>query len=655
MSSFSSKISLILSFLTLLIGHLHSQISHELQGRNVSHINLDDFGRPIVFSQFQVCQTNKGKFLCEEPRIPRVNAFEVLTSGDLLIASDKGFYKKVFQDLIPVHPPREGGFKKVFDLKSLRSKTFLATDNGVWEYDNILQKVTIKKPYNDIDNHQLVLIQNKLFTVVSNALINVQDSSEILILPQRINAVFASDELSLVGVEENGLFIQTEDGFKKYFNPTMEIGNYIKNIIGDMYNVIIHSEKGMFRWHLASSEITKIDLPTDLYRFQINDIEIDEWGFLHVATANGLYRFNVDPTLQDEMPKALQQSFVISDANDQPVQLQKQKVHLTEAMNILKIDPAFYHPKNDLKLQYKYENSAWKDSDFNQTIVLANLASGKSELKIRASADGKHYCNPISISVVKPEKSFWLNLLPFLGVGLLILGVWFYSYRRMGRANNAILAQRDKLKLENEKLKLERKTLQLQMNPHFLFNALNSIQGLIALGDNKNARKQLGTFSKMMRTVLNQSRTEWITMEDEIKFLNQYLSLEQLCRDNKFDFDIESNVDDELLIPPMIIQAFVENAIIHGVSPLKNKGMIQVVFTHKENKVECIVDDNGVGRHSAAAKKQSSHQSVALELIKERLQRGFKNKKENFVVFEDKLNSQNESLGTRVTIHLPTA
>jgi len=165
------------------------------------------------------------------------------------------------------------------------------------------------------------------------------------------------------------------------------------------------------------------------------------------------------------------------------------------------------------------------------------------------------------------------------------------------------------------------------MNPHFIFNALNTIQSQISERDHKTARYQLAKFSKLMRAILENSRTSKISLETEIETLTNYLNLEKFSRGNTFDFLIETELEEdaeEIEIPPMLIQPFVENAIIHGVAHLrKKKGKIEVHFTQQNDRLICKIKDNGVGREQAKLLKsqiEEQHRSVAMEVTRERLE-----------------------------------
>jgi PAS domain S-box-containing protein len=177
-----------------------------------------------------------------------------------------------------------------------------------------------------------------------------------------------------------------------------------------------------------------------------------------------------------------------------------------------------------------------------------------------------------------------------------------------------ILKQQKDLNSEKEKLKNQRDLalqyqsmlLSSQLNPHFIFNSLNSIQYFILDKDPMPALNFLTNFSSLMRLVLTNSIQKYITLTDEIVFLEMYLNLELTRYSDKFRYEIiiSENVDtDELMIPPMLLQPFIENTVIHGVGNLVKGGVIIIKFKKKGSKIECLITDNGVGRKEAALLK----------------------------------------------------
>ena len=158
-------------------------------------------------------------------------------------------------------------------------------------------------------------------------------------------------------------------------------------------------------------------------------------------------------------------------------------------------------------------------------------------------------------------------------------------------------------------------------------------------------------YASMMRLLLDQSREDKISIEQEIQFLHKYLHLEKTARDDSFEFsiDAESNMDLETSIPPMILQPIVENAIIHGMRGLNRKGIINVHFKEQETDIVVTIDDNGVGRQSTTS---SNHESHGTTILTERLQNYLPISKKASIIYVDK-QEDGEAIGTKVTIHLP--
>ena len=163
---------------------------------------------------------------------------------------------------------------------------------------------------------------------------------------------------------------------------------------------------------------------------------------------------------------------------------------------------------------------------------------------------------------------------------------------------------------------LELKAIRSQMNPHFIFNAMGSIQNLINQNKAKNANLYLSRFARLMRMVLSNSNKRLVSLSDEIELLKHYLELEQLRIDFKFTISLSDNIDPETEeIPGMLVQPFVENAVIHGITP-KGKGNVWVRFSKDEDTLVCEIIDDGVGINTSAAGNGSG---VAMKLAAKRL------------------------------------
>jgi LytS/YehU family sensor histidine kinase len=220
-----------------------------------------------------------------------------------------------------------------------------------------------------------------------------------------------------------------------------------------------------------------------------------------------------------------------------------------------------------------------------------------------------------------------------------------------------------KLQMEKDIVELEQKALRLQMNPHFIFNALNSIQSQIGTGNDKEARYYLAKFSRLMRQILDNSRNTTITLQEEISTLENYLLIEKFCNGDRFDYSIEvpqGMETDFVRIPPMMIQPFVENAIKHGlreIEGLGRRGKITIEFKENQDGIICTVTDNGIGRKRSeelnALSKETYHRSTALLVTQERLDRMSEDTDKHSLEIVDLYEGSAPS-GTQVIIRIPT-
>jgi tetratricopeptide (TPR) repeat protein len=240
----------------------------------------------------------------------------------------------------------------------------------------------------------------------------------------------------------------------------------------------------------------------------------------------------------------------------------------------------------------------------------------------------------------------------FAGLSMLLLfGIAFLIYNRRHLKKT--------LTLQRDLAEYEQKALHLQMNPHFVFNCLGSISSFIVQNGTDSAIKYLSKFSKLMRLTLEYSKESLIPIDKEIEGLQNYLELEQLRFNNVFDFSItkDANIEDDMAIPPLLLQPFVENSIIHGVIPKKEQGSININFAIVDEKLVCTVTDNGIGFSKSKEMKENSvtvHKSMALEITRKRLEviQAYTSKTSR-VEINDVEDDAGKSAGTRIILNLP--
>ncbi len=316
-----------------------------------------------------------------------------------------------------------------------------------------------------------------------------------------------------------------------------------------------------------------------------------------------------------------------------------------------------------VKYQWKLEgfDKTWSPVSKENNIVYSNLSPGTYTFLVKAGNEDNIW-NPqptrLTFTITRPFwQKWWFITLLFLMTGGTIL---FLFRWRVNRIKLKAREQQDKLQMEKEIVELEQKALRLQMNPHFIFNALNSIQSQIGTDNEQAARYYLAKFSRLMRQILDNSRNPLITLEEEVNMLENYLLVEKFCNGDRFDYKIsvDENIEkDYLKIPPMLLQPFIENAIKHGLKFIDGKrGYIEVTFIEKNGLLECSVTDNGVGRKKAAeinsASKETYHTSTALIVTKERLDL-MKEDTSNALEIIDLYDENKKASGTRVMIRIP--
>lgn len=273
-----------------------------------------------------------------------------------------------------------------------------------------------------------------------------------------------------------------------------------------------------------------------------------------------------------------------------------------------------------LQAVFEYEKNQRKISD----LTVENL---KKEVEVTRERSFRNITILVSSSLVLAGLILWL------------------LYRRK--------EERKRAALERKRLEIEQRMLRSQMNPHFIFNALNSIQSFITTNNTYEAEVFMSKFSMLVRKILENSTHKEIPLEEEVETLRLYLELEKSRFEERFDFEIMENADPMLSIPPMLLQPFIENAIIHGMKDKTGKGHIHVRFEEEENCLRCEVEDDGVGRKNAT--KEATHNSLATTLTNDRI--SYFNETSGSVDYNlqviDLIDDKEIACGTKVVLTIP--
>lgn len=292
--------------------------------------------------------------------------------------------------------------------------------------------------------------------------------------------------------------------------------------------------------------------------------------------------------------------------------------------------------------------------------VAGSLGSQKEiiryEIGQKAQADSLRLSSKLLEAQLKAKANQnWLLLTITLGV-IAIAGASIYFLRsRNLKKENQLIANEKKLAEYNLSVQ-QLKTLQAQMNPHFIFNCFNTIDSYILQNKKLEATQLIHSFSKLTRRILEHTARNEISLSEEIETLESYLSTEQLRNPNKFDWEITIDPNTtEVKIPPMLLQPFVENAVIHGIRPLTDRhGMITISGQKENSSLVINIVDNGVGRKNQLnIPKQGKrlHQSMSMEITKERIAALFGNKNHEHSI--QIIDGNEDNPGTIVRLKLP--
>lgn len=302
------------------------------------------------------------------------------------------------------------------------------------------------------------------------------------------------------------------------------------------------------------------------------------------------------------------------------------------------------------------------DKDFIETktnsVSYANLENGNYTFWVKSANNDGFWGNSTKL-IIKITPPFWKSWWFFSILGLLIFGgIYFFNRFKINQ-----IKERAKLKTQFNKdiAELEMKALRAQMNPHFIFNSLNSIQNYILKNDSEKASQYLTKFSRLIRLILDHSNQNFITLSSEIQLLKLYIEMEDMRFEKHFESEIsiDKNLDAEsILIPSMLIQPSVENAIWHGLLHKNEKGFLKISFKKSdENLLEATIEDNGVGRKKAEelrSKTTLKKKSYGAEITKNRIETLNKTLTEKtFFEIIDLYNPENEAIGTKVLIKIP--
>lgn len=462
----------------------------------------------------------------------------------------------------------------------------------------------------------------------------------------------------IVGTIQSGVYILKNGSIFRHFdNLNSTLGNTIIKIKLYNNNVWILSNRGLHTISLVDFNISSFSYIGAVDLNNGADFTINK-DILYLITSQQTYA--VDMREIRKNPPIIPMYFkYISVGGVRNFNLQNAVFSHNQNSFEIGIESPAASVLGNVEYEYRINNNNWFSLNKGQReLYFSQLSPGNYTISIRQIGIPTLYT--LNITIKEPFwDSWWFYVLIIVATMLLI--AYFYI--------NRINTLRNKADSEIEKFKLE-KALQLnvlssirsQMNPHFLFNALNTIQSYIYLNDKKQAISYLGKFSVLTRKILDESNRETITLSEEIETLDLYLQLEKMRFENVLNYSIHTEQIDyteQIKIPPMLIQPYVENAVKHGLMHKPSNRQLSVIFSYlpEEKIISVVVDDNGIGRKRSGeinAKRNAAHKSFSTQANKTRLDILNSHRKNPISVkVTDKTDAYGNATGTTVQINIP--
>ncbi|UPT67909.1 MAG: histidine kinase [Sphingobacteriales bacterium JAD_PAG50586_3] len=419
------------------------------------------------------------------------------------------------------------------------------------------------------------------------------------------------------------------------------------------------TERGLYAYNLSAGKLDFWNQADGLPETEIADLIVKN-DTAWLATHSGLVMLDINtPAINTTAPPIFLTGIL---SNGKPVSINNlpELPYKNNTLDVSFSIPA-YKGGTNIKVVYKLNDNAWETLPAgNRVLQFKSLASGGYMLQVKAlNEDGIESAQPLQLNfrVAQPYyQTRWFILLLLMVV--VAAGWLVYKYR----INKLIKKQKAELERQELKRQLDEstlKTLRAQMNPHFIHNALNSIQSYVYSGEKELASKYLGLFSDLSRSLLDSSSLTEITLHDEIKLIELYLQLECI-RLPKIQYSItkQPGIQEYVItIPAMILQPLVENAVNHGFANKTENCQLQIHFSTVNNMLVVVIEDNGIGRVKSAeinARKNKKYQSFSTQAIQDRITILNKNRQRPIIqVITDLYDAHNNPAGTSVKLSIP--
>ncbi|MDP2388000.1 MAG: histidine kinase [Bacteroidota bacterium] len=659
------------------------------------------------------CTTlEKGVFCCQNTNITKISNLTTSTNTSTLFKTDNSqlLFNSTSNTLIKTNGIKIKEFGVVSGNKSIFSdvlhhndEIYLSSNYGIFKTDSTFRNskpINLKNaPFHYVGS-QIAICEGRIFGINSTALFEISDQ----IIYERVPNF--KSKLKSIFSHENKLFIATEDGIylvdlKDYkFNLIKQIKSLKEAQINKKgETVILSKSEGI--WALTNNSKLNYRF-NEISNLKINDFKLTDSSEIWISTNKGIIKIpdidstpilmfdsrfgfpnlnykKIDCTNEDLFVSTEEEIFHIklpinssfTSKNKlflKQIQLNDQTVDSSELKNLkftqnnfrITIENLNYGNRIDgNKLFYQLEGySSNKSYTIDNEINFTDIPPGEYTLKIYSNSDPKAEDYQVLSFTININKPFWKQWWFLTLVGLLIGSTIFILVRKY--IKRVRLKDQKTAEINNLLNSYQMAAIRAQMNPHFVFNCINSIQRYIITNDSKSAYDYLTKFSKLIRAVLNHSEEDMISLEQELEVVRLYVQMEQLRFENVFTYEvtIDGSIEEgDFLMPPMMLQPYIENSIWHGIMHLDKSvnGKISISISSEEKTLIVVIEDNGVGREQSKKLVVRQHKSKAISLNEKRIQvlNSINQSIMGSIKIEDVLDTNNTVKGTKVTIIIP--
>lgn len=469
------------------------------------------------------------------------------------------------------------------------------------------------------------------------------------LLDQRVNDVLSVADYTFFGTNGSGLIVKDKSAINQIDGADGLQLKYIDKI---------KSGPDASVWLLGSDGIVRLTKNSEYQNYSqfygaksfnceyLNDVYSSK-DYTYLATNKGIVRIENNDKVKARIIPKLHLKAVNINGEDRRIEDMTLPYNYN---NLIVTHDAVSFENNGVSYRYRYHQKDKWIVVKEAMIRLNSLPPGDYKFEIQASSNGRDWTKSegFNFTILKPFWLTWWFILLEIILGAIII-IWLIGKR----LRTIEMRHADKEKM----MQLQQEALTQQMNPHFIFNALGSVQNSILKGDSKQANSYLVKFSRLLRSGLNASRSHLITLEEDKELMENYLAVEKTRLGENFTYSVEvksSSKPYSLYTSPFLLQTFLENSIQHGIGEEHKCGCVTVIYEEMEDCIQCTIEDNGIGRDAANMKKSPNHISHGSDIAFERIELFNKSRGRLCVkLTKDLFDEKGSSSGTKVIFTLP--